>query len=948
VATFGRAPRSPTLFFGRDAELERLSIQLTRVRLALVYGVGGVGKTAFLLRAGERLSTELGLPFLYVECRDGESASTMARAALAQLGPNDTAGMPPVEQLVRTGGFVLVLDDAHLADPNGILDAAEYLATHNDRIRVCIGSRTTLPLSPVAIDHLVVKLGGLHAEEASALWSALEELYGPRPPSPGLAGGNPLLIKRAFADLEADPARDPLGLAALDELTRGILVELSALRQPGKREWLQMGRDAAAVAEALSGLERRFLIEADSDARYRVHALIREAVTASPMAANAAVHARCVLAYRDAEDSEPRLVELIHHAARAGEDQLLQDLLAHESSQLRRIPPGSTVLDREIADAIDRLGARITLGRDLLLLRARVRGRQGQIERAWKELLALPAEASGPPTSDKAEVSHMLGLFEVSVQAAREVLADPAASPVDVLLAFGYEAEAERALGNTEALLRLLGGGSQLDSLGPLAPGVRAWLEAVYAMDTERYADAAAQLALARSTLLSLLPATALPILVSLERTVRVYLGSDVPLAEDAGELFDDSAYFRCVARLLRAEEYLALGRVEKAAELALSTLTYGEALHSIGVTSFAAWIWAEAACSLGDFDRVLERVPEHLRAAVDARHLPPRLRLELALVQAFWFTGNVEAARELARELEPRAIAYPRIRARAARFAGVSVELSLSGFARTEDSVLEADAALARGELEIAERLGRAAVAESARFGWSELLAKAGLTLAEHALARADIDSAERHLESCRTPIEAGSFGPPRVQLAALRAGLARARGEVAARLTSDQLESEFLEARDRERSWARALFLRACRRLGLDEPASIELVSERRSLHLPATGRQAWRVEAELVIDVIGARATIGNRELDLSRKKAALDLFVALVSSSAGWLSPAELAASAWQLDYHAVRHHSRVAMAVARLRELIGPDWIDSGREGYRFKHPKSWFVLKPLG
>ena len=75
--------------------------------------------------------------------------------------------------------------------------------------------------------------------------------------------------------------------------------------------------------------------------------------------------------------------------------------------------------------------------------------------------------------------------------------------------------------------------------------------------------------------------------------------------------------------------------------------------------------------------------------------------------------------------------------------------------------------------------------------------------------------------------------------------------------------------------------------------------------------------------------------------------LDLLVAFVLSGDRWLTPAELAKNAWQLDYHAVRHHSRVAMAVARLRELIGADWIESGRDGYRFKLPKSWLVVKAL-
>jgi tetratricopeptide (TPR) repeat protein len=928
-----RAPRSPALFFGRDAELERLATHLARVRLAVVYGVGGVGKTSLLLRAAERLGAERELPVLYVECREGETASTMARTALAQLDLESAEGAA-VEKLVRVGGFVLVLDDAHLADPVGIAEVAEYLVTRSDRIHVCIGSRSTLPLSPVTVDHLVLKLGGLGEDDARALWSALEELYGARHATLDASGGNPLLIKRAFAEAEA--ASDPLGLSSLDPLAREILIELAALRQPGTLAWLNEGRDGDAVAHALATLERGFLVEPGAHGTIRVHALIREAVLHSQHAPDAKVHARCMQAYRDPPATEPRLIELIHHAARANDDDALLQLLQAESAQLRRIPPGSTVLDREIADAIDRLEQRRELPLELRLLRVRVRGRQGQTVRAWEELEALPDTLA--TASDRAELAHMLGRFEDSQKAAQQVLDNPAASPVEVVLAIAYLAEAERALGRFEAMEESLSQ-ARLDGLGPLASGVRAWLRAVIAMDAERYADAMADVGQARAELLAVLPASALPLLDSLERTIRVHVGSEIPLPEEAGELFDDSAYFRCVARLLRAEEHLVLGRFSRALEIAEQNIALGESLSSIGITSFAAWIWAEAALGIGEIDRVLSRTPAYIEISRRASHVPPLLRLELALAQAMRLEGNIEGARELAKSVAARSEAYPRVRVRASLIAGDDLSLPLSGFASTEHEVLRSESALERGERAPALQHASRGLADSTRFGWSELAVRASLVIAECELSNANVTEVETILERARPVIEQGAFGLARIHAAALRAGLARAVGEVDAGSTLESLTT-FLGMGDRERDFSRSLFERVCRRLGLDVAARFFVKVDGRPLHLahepPATGK-------ELVIDVPRGRARLFDREIDLSRKKSSLELLVAFALST-GWSSPAELAQNAWQLDYHAVRHHSRLAMAVARLRELIGSDFIESGRDGYRFKPPPSWLLI----
>jgi hypothetical protein len=317
-------------------------------------------------------------------------------------------------------------------------------------------------------------------------------------------------------------------------------------------------------------------------------------------------------------------------------------------------------------------------------------------------------------------------------------------------------------------------------------------------------------------------------------------------------------------------------------------------------------------------------------------------LRLELALAQALAWKGNRDGARELARSLLERAEAYPRIRVRAGFLLGEDSDIPTTGFASTEHAVLRAEDALVRGDRPMAREQAELALKESARFGWSELVVRASLVLAECELADANVTGAEQLLSRVRPTIESSGFGPSRVYGAALAAGIARAVGEVDATTTHDALLS-FLGESDRGADWAIALFQRVSRRLGLDVPARFHVVVSGRVLHVAFEPAEKG---FELVIDALRGRARIADREIDLSRKKASLELLVAFGLSS-GWASPAELAQSAWQLDYHAVRHHSRLAMAVARLRELIGPDFIESGRDGYRFKPPETWLLIQPV-
>src|SRR5207244_2159139 len=68
-------------------------------------------------------------------------------------------------------------------------------------------------------------------------------------------------------------------------------------------------------------------------------------------------------------------------------------ILAAEAGRVARVPPGSSVAERDLADAVDRLAARrVSLSPKIRALRAGIRARHGEPLRAYGELAELRAE----------------------------------------------------------------------------------------------------------------------------------------------------------------------------------------------------------------------------------------------------------------------------------------------------------------------------------------------------------------------------------------------------------------------------------------------------------------------------------------------------------------------------------------------------------------------------
>jgi hypothetical protein len=361
------APRSPALFVGRRDELARCAEAAEELRLVLVLGVAGVGKTSFMLRAAEALAGHAGARIAYVRCRPAEGVAAVAAAVAAQLGLGVAHHPDAIAVLLdaaASGPLVVCLDDAHEAAGTNLLEAVAYLAALHRPLWFFVAAREALPVSPAVIDHLVIRLGALAPDDARALWAALERNYGAAgvPPDAVVrpSAGTPWAIKRAFARPAGAAGDDPLGLRLLPRLEAEILAEACAHRASVPSAVLLAGRPARAGARALERLAARFFVTRPAHGEVLVDDLVREAVVASPLAPGVREHRRC-LAYYQRLARGPRVAEavelqLLHHAIASGAHALAEEILARYAPNLGRLIPVDANVERQLAEAIDRLG----------------------------------------------------------------------------------------------------------------------------------------------------------------------------------------------------------------------------------------------------------------------------------------------------------------------------------------------------------------------------------------------------------------------------------------------------------------------------------------------------------------------------------------------------------------------------------------------------------------
>ncbi len=971
----------PALFVGRAAELERFARVADSLRLALVYGVEGIGKTAFLLRAARDLAARKGARLVYLPCRAGESAVSWATALLEQLG--SARRSDPIEALVaeaQAAPIVACLDDVHLVTDRSLVDALVHLAERQLPLWLGVASRQALPVSPVQVDHLVVRLEGLPPDEARSLWQGLAELYGAPLIELGalqLGPVSPLSLKRAFASQrwDAPPDTDPLGLSALPPDERALLDQACAFRRPTPLPVLETVLGRGELRRVADRLAARFLVEWQAGGVLAVPNVVREVV-----APGVQEHARCVRQLRGAHGPGDEL-ELLYHAVACGELALALEILQRYAIELGRVPPGSAVAERHLAEAIDRLPPSLPLPAGVRLLRARIRARQGNPAQACDEIAPLVAEE---PLAglDLGAIAVALGRIDLAIPALTRVVHDERLGPLIRILALGTLAGAHRHRGAISAAWRVLEDHRSLFVQGGvIGAGIRAWAQAILAHECEDYPRAWTALEAARRALVESAPILpSLPVLASVEGAVAAALGRPSPPVAP-GELFDETPFFRYSARLLRVEELWRRGEVREAALLAEALVGEAAAIGYPAVEYGAIALLVEAERILGRLRPAMARVEAAMPVAARIA-LRAHLRLEAAEARLFLASGELPRARDAAfRADEVRDAPGTRARLKAAGLLAAAgdgrrvrkrSERQAAdgpyGFDAVEWRLAGCEILLWEGRLAAAAEEADAVRAAAEEGGWRLLACRAKLARAEAAYRSGDLADAERLQAAAFAVADAQGYAAERLWAQLLGAGLQRMRGDDAAanaaledaraRAGESGFRVEEEAARIGLRRGGRkepergagsqdAPGVRLARRLALAEAPRLKLRDAAGVRFLtPGLLEELDGERYGLFIDLVRRRVKVARRTIDLSRRGSLLDL-VRVLAERPGVRVPVErLTRETWGVDYHPMRHHSRVTMAVSRLRSLIGPKLLEGGPDGYRLTDADPWAVVEP--
>jgi DNA-binding response OmpR family regulator len=137
-----------------------------------------------------------------------------------------------------------------------------------------------------------------------------------------------------------------------------------------------------------------------------------------------------------------------------------------------------------------------------------------------------------------------------------------------------------------------------------------------------------------------------------------------------------------------------------------------------------------------------------------------------------------------------------------------------------------------------------------------------------------------------------------------------------------------------------------RLARRLHLDQPATVRLREPGNSYYLTAPQLDEWDLgRYGSVIDLVRRQMRMGDRIIDLASRGALLDVVRALAHAPGERMTVQDLVRTVWNMEYHPLRHHSRVTTTMSRIRKLVGADVLEGSREGYRLVLSERWVVIE---
>jgi hypothetical protein len=922
-AAFTRiGPVPPLGFIGRTREVVEVLDALRQERVVSLVGVVGIGKSEL----GREIGRRSGRRVAEVGCRRDDTADAVRGRIERRLDAL------PGGLSASLAGALLILDDVHLlgtaADP--LIDELARAAAPGGMVLIL--SEEHIPLRQGGREMV---LGPLAIDDARALWTRLEELFGPTPHAAVDAAVArtrvPLALRREYAQA-VKAAGKGWDLASLPREERRVLASVAICQLAGRSLLARLGDDET-VDEALRGLLRRQAISVVPDGRFLAHDVTRAAVLgALDVDERRKLEAAAAAALLD-DGETPDRIDRILDAAR--------HLIAGE-----RFAEAAAVVDRHEPFILARGGA----GEALALVE--------QVARRW---------------SDQALTSlHVRVLLRCGrVAAAREIFEPASATANPTLQLLG--AEIAFAAGElNQALARLEPLASTAD------PGVRAAAAALAArIEVERGRQPArgrdAADVLVAQGRLDAAEAT----LGDAERAAR---------ADDAILSADEIARRR--ARIIATAGRLADAQ-ERLAGLAAQARQRGAQLAALRAEVDLASVLVQRGRATA-----ASAVAAAIAEEADARGLSLlAAEAELVVAAAELEAGRPAAAAQAAASLarapsETVRQAARRLAARAAAWLG---EPHAKHVVRSlEDQLVAAEIALAGGQgdaaLELyiaaagrAERAGRqaelaAALAEAARLHHTRGDRQAAAAAVARALSEGSAGGADRTvaralLVGAALAREDGNLNQARSGLTdaltvARAAGLAveryaAARGaETLARLAGDAESGDMLAAVGRAAAatlgeHALAAADRLLADLGLAGGCAYRLTTADGNVSY-ASQMDSARLgldRRDLVVD--GAAESVmraGKRVADLRRRTLLKRLLFLFAAAPGRLFTKEEIVERIWGVEYHPLHHDAALFTNVMRLRRLLGENGADLLRVaegGYLLAPPRDFLFVERL-
>ncbi|AKJ08043.1 Hypothetical protein AA314_09669 [Archangium gephyra] len=418
---------------GRQSELERLQVMLLHLPVALVYGVGGVGKSTlvYALAAGR------GGPVVYDSVSAGEPLAALVDDVRRQLARgavpeamDDEERLRDLAERLDESGALWVLDDLHRLEENARIRLVDALGRELRNGRFVATSRELVPMLGGTADRFELKLGGLDEQNARALWANLDTLYGP---SSGFdvawtrSRGNPFHLRRAHAGgvHEEDPLSAALRTLSADQRLIATVLALSAfdMNVTLVERLLPEPRARAALRE----LVVRLILEVDGSGRCMLHDIHRDALLASLSGEELREHHARIAELLSTAEMDPvvRVRERCRHLCACERFAEAGQLLLESGAELIRLGVAS-----ELFRGFEALPPEHRTP-EIIHARARTLARLLDVRRAHEELIRLDVSKAREPLDIQASLAHvsmLAGDLAAAEHQARAVLEDPRAT----------------------------------------------------------------------------------------------------------------------------------------------------------------------------------------------------------------------------------------------------------------------------------------------------------------------------------------------------------------------------------------------------------------------------------------------------------------------------------------------------------------------------------------